>query len=191
MTGITYRNIHYHLIQGDITTAGVDVIVNAANAQLAGGGGVDGAIHRASGPKLLQAGRKIVQKHGLLLPGQAVITPGFNLKAPYVIHTVGPVWRGGTHGEAEQLASCYRSCLDLAKAYRLKSIAFPAISCGVFGYPKDTAAAVSLAELLKRGADSGLSSISVYLFSVSIFTIWATQFAQQAHKVGAEVPYQL
>ena len=136
------------ILEGDITQLRVDAIVNAANETLLGGGGVDGAIHRAAGPRLLSACRELAQvRPNVRCPtGQARITPGFDLAAKFVIHTVGPVWHGGARGEAELLASCYRESLGLALANDLRSIAFPAISCGVYGYPLDAAAAIAMRE---------------------------------------------
>ncbi|MFL6587046.1 MAG: O-acetyl-ADP-ribose deacetylase [Luteimonas sp.] len=132
--------------QADITRVEADAIVNAANETLLGGGGVDGAIHRAAGPALLQACRALPQvRPGVRCPtGEARITPGFGLPAQSVIHTVGPVWCGGDAGEAEVLAACYRNSLALAAAHGLQRIAFPAISCGVYGYPIDQAAQIAV-----------------------------------------------
>jgi O-acetyl-ADP-ribose deacetylase (regulator of RNase III) len=136
-------------MQGDITTLAVDAIVNAANTSLLGGGGVDGAIHRAAGPELLAECRKL----GGCPTGEARITRGYRLAARHVIHTVGPVWHGGGHREGELLASCYGKSLALAASHGLKSIAFPAISTGIYGFPRARAAAIAVAETRRFLAD--------------------------------------
>jgi len=152
------------IIEADITALHVDAIVNAANETLLGGGGVDGAIHRGAGPELLAACRALPQvRAGVRCPtGDARITPGFRLPAKFVIHTVGPVWQGGVAGEAELLASCYRRSLQLAMENDVRSIAFPAISCGVFGYPIDAAVKVALAEARAWVAESALPDRIVF-----------------------------
>lgn len=134
------------LVQGDITRQSVAAIVNAANSSLLGGGGVDGAIHRAGGPAILEECRQIRARQGGCQTGEAVITTGGRLPAAHVIHTVGPVWNGGHKGEPELLASCYRNSLRLAQENQLASVAFPGISTGIYGYPKKEAAAIAVRE---------------------------------------------
>ncbi|MGB9866849.1 MAG: O-acetyl-ADP-ribose deacetylase [Bacillota bacterium] len=132
------------LVKGDITLQHVDAIVNAANSGLRGGGGVDGAIHRAGGPQIAEECRRIAQEKGGCPTGQAVITSAGRLPARYVVHAVGPVWRGGGHGEAKLLASAYRSALELALQHGVKTLAFPSISTGAYGYPIEQAARIAL-----------------------------------------------
>jgi O-acetyl-ADP-ribose deacetylase len=163
------------LIQGDITRQATDAIVNAANSGLMGGGGVDGAIHRAGGPAIMEECRKIRDKIGRLPAGQAVITTGGRLKAKYVIHTVGPVWHGGTSGEAETLASAYRESLKLAAEKGLKSVSFPAISTGAYGYPMEAAARIALETAMDfaEQEDSSLKEVAFVLFDDYSFQVYS------------------
>ena len=141
---VIINNTKLSMIQGDITRQATDAIVNAANPSLMGGGGVDGAIHRAGGPAILGECKQIVAKQGRLPTGKAVITTGGNLKAKYVIHTVGPIWRGGSRNETELLASAYHESLKVAAENKLASISFPSISTGAYGYPVAEAARIAL-----------------------------------------------
>lgn len=154
------------LVQGDITREATDAIVNAANSSLLGGGGVDGAIHRSGGPEILEDCKRIRARRGSLPPGEAVITTAGRLPCRHVIHTVGPVWNGGTSGEAETLARCYRESLALAASHGLTSLAFPSISTGAYGYPVAQAAAVALRavrDVLEAG--SAVTLVRFVLFS--------------------------
>ncbi len=166
------------IVQGDITQAPVDAIVNAANSRMLGGGGVDGAIHRAAGRALLEACKKVPAKNGVRCPaGEARITEAGNLKARYVIHTVGPKYGIDKNPEA-LLASAYRSSLDLALARGCKSIAFPAVSCGVYHYPPEEAAEISIS-VCQRPEYAGLN-IYFYLFSDRMAAIWTEALAKTA-----------
>ena len=168
------------LIQGDITRLTTDAIVNAANSSLMGGGGVDGAIHRAGGPAILEECRQIVSRIGRLDTGKAVMTTGGNLAAKYVIHTVGPVWHGGSRGEAELLASAYRESLKLAADHKLKSVAFPSISTGAYGYPVAQAAdvAVSTVVAFLGGVPTSLEEVFFVLYDSNTFQAYATALAE-------------
>jgi O-acetyl-ADP-ribose deacetylase (regulator of RNase III) len=158
------------LVQGDITDQDTDAIANAANSGLHGGGGVDGAIHRAGGPGIMKECRKI----GGCPTGSAVITTAGQLKATHVIHAVGPIWRGGDSGEPELLESAYRSCLDIAHRHGLKSISFPSISTGVYGYPVAEAANVALSAVIEHlKGKSSLAKVVFVLFDRGTFDVYA------------------
>jgi len=157
------------IIKGDITKIKVDAIVNAANKTLLGGGGVDGAIHRAAGPKLLEECKKL----GGCETGEAKITRGYNLPAKYVIHTVGPIWQGGEYNEEENLASCYKNSLKLAVENNIKSIAFPSISTGVYGFPIEKAAPIALKEVKNfLEKNKAIEQVIFVLFSETDFQIY-------------------
>jgi O-acetyl-ADP-ribose deacetylase len=168
-------NTRMQAIEGDITRLQVEAIVNAANSSLLGGGGVDGAIHRAAGPGLVEECRWL----GGCPTGEARITGGHRLPARWVIHTVGPVWRGGGHGEPELLAACYRNSLALAVAHGVHSIAFPAISCGVYGYPVDQAAAIAVRETAAfLAGDESLAQVTFVAFGDGVIEAYEAALAR-------------
>jgi O-acetyl-ADP-ribose deacetylase (regulator of RNase III) len=179
MNNITVGKTRLLLKQGDITLEHTDAIVNAANSTLMGGGGVDGAIHRAGGPKILEECRNIRQQRGELPTGEAAITTGGNLKAQYVIHTVGPVWHGGTNDEDRLLANAYRNSLTLAVVHKIASIAFPSISTGVYGFPIKRAAQIAVRTVSEFVKDhSNLREVRFIVFSDSDHEVYATYFVQ-------------
>ncbi len=171
------------VIRGDITRLEVDAIVNAANEQMLGGGGVDGAIHRAAGPELVEACRAFpILRSDVRCPtGKSRVTLGFRLPARFVIHTVGPIWRGGHENERELLASCYRTSLALAVCVGASTIAFPAISCGVYRFPLDEAADISL-RTIKTFVDAGapIKRVTLVAFDETIFDGWTKRLSIQS-----------
>lgn len=179
---IIVKKTRVKLIQGDITEQETDAIVNAANSALAGGGGVDGAIHRAGGPTIMEECRRVIAQIGRLETGKAVVTTGGRLKAKYVIHTVGPIWRGGNRGEAELLASAYQESLRLASDYGLRSISFPSISTGAYGYPLAEAAGVALQAVVDflRQRDTSVEEVYFVLYDARTYDAYISKLAELA-----------
>jgi O-acetyl-ADP-ribose deacetylase (regulator of RNase III) len=165
------------ILKADITTLKADAIVNAANSSLLGGGGVDGAIHRAAGPNLVDECRLL----GGCKTGQAKITKGYNLPAKYVIHTVGPVWNGGKRGEPDLLASCYRSSLSLAAQNNVRTIAFPAISCGIYGYPVEAACEIAINEIIQfLSNNDSIEKVILTCFDQDVYQAYVSQLGKRA-----------
>ncbi len=173
---VTINQAKLSIIQGDITKQDTDAIVNAANSSLMGGGGVDGAIHRAGGPAILKECKQIVAKQGRLPTGKAVITTSGNLKARHVIHTVGPIWYGGNKGESELLASAYRESLKLVMENQLSSISFPSISTGAYGYPVDKASRVAIGAVIAslRQSVTSVREVVFVLFDSQTFGAYSS-----------------
>jgi len=177
---VTINKTKVSITQGDITKQATDAIVNAANPSLMGGGGVDGAIHRAGGPAILEECKKIVANQGRLPTGKAVITTGGNLKARHVIHTVGPIWHGGSKNESELLKSAYYECLKVATENKLASVSFPSISTGAYGYPVDEAARIAVntvLSFLKEQATS-LKEVVFVLFDSRTYESYSSAFQE-------------
>ena len=184
---VTVNKTKISIVQGDITGQATDAIVNAANSSLMGGGGVDGAIHRAGGPAILEECKKIVAQQGRLPTGKAVITTGGNLRAQYVIHTVGPIWHGGSRNEAELLRSAYYECLKLATESKLASISFPSISTGAYGYPVDEAAKIAVSTIvsfLKEQATS-LKDVVYVLFDARTYESYCSALKAYLNRLEA------
>jgi len=173
---VTINQAKLSIIQGDITKQDTDAIVNAANSSLMGGGGVDGAIHRAGGPAILEECKQIVARQGRLPTGKAVMTTGGNLKARHVIHTAGPIWHGGDKGESELLASAYQESLKLAMENQLYSVSFPSISTGVYGYPVDKASRVAIEVVIAslRQGDTSVREVVFVLFDSQTFRAYSS-----------------
>ncbi len=183
-TGVLIKQTKLSILLGDITKQNTAGIVNAANPSLMGGGGVDGAIHRAGGPAILEECRQIVSRQGCLPTGKAVITTGGNLEAKYVIHTVGPVWHGGDKGEPELLASAYRESLKVATENNLTSISFPSISTGAYGYPVADAARVAIKAVVSflSEADTSLKEVGFVLFDSRTYESYQSALKELSFK---------
>ncbi len=185
-TEVTVNQAKLRIIQGDITRQATDAIVNAANSSLMGGGGVDGAIHRAGGLTILEECKQIVARQGRLSTGKAVITTGGNLKAKYVIHTVGPIWHGGNKGEPELLASAYQQSLKIAAEKNINSVSFPSISTGAYGYPVGQASEVALDAVITFLSQSTISirEVVFVLFDSRTLGVYSSALREIARKRG-------
>jgi len=185
-TEVTVNQAKLRIIQGDITRQATDAIVNAANSSLMGGGGVDGAIHRAGGSAILEECKQIVARQGRLSTGKAVITTGGNLKAKYVVHTVGPIWHGGNKGEPELLASAYQQSLKIAAEKNLNSVSFPSISTGAYGYPVGQASEVALDAVITFLSQSTTSirEVVFILFDSRTLGVYSSALREIARKRG-------
>ncbi|GAH28246.1 unnamed protein product, partial [marine sediment metagenome] len=185
-TEVTINQVKLHIIQGDITQQSTDAIVNAANPSLMGGGGVDGAIHRAGGPAILDECKQIVARQGQLPTGKAVMTTGGNLTAKYVIHTVGPIWHGGNKGEPELLASAYHESLKLAAENNLNSISFPSISTGAYGYPVNQASKLAIDAVITflSHSTTPLREVVFVLFDSQTFGAYSSALRDIGEKGG-------
>jgi len=185
-TEVTVNQAKLRIIQGDITRQATDAIVNAANSSLMGGGGVDGAIHRAGGLTILEECKQIVARQGRLPTGKAVITTGGNLKAKYVIHTVGPIWHGGNKGEPELLASAYQQSLKIAAEKNINSVSFPSISTGAYGYPVGQASEVALDAVITflSQRTASLREVVFVLFDSRTFGVYSSALREIAGKKG-------
>jgi O-acetyl-ADP-ribose deacetylase (regulator of RNase III) len=183
---VTIDQAKLRITQGDITQQSTDAVVNAANSSLMGGSGVDGAIHRAGGPAILQECKKIVARQGRLPTGRAVITTAGNLEAKYVIHTVGPIWHGGSKGEPELLASAYQQSLKVAAGNNLNSVSFPSISTGAYGYPVDQAAKVALNAVITFLSESTASvrEVVFVLFDSRALGAYSSALREMAEERG-------
>jgi len=181
---VTVNQAKLSIIQGDITQQATDAIVNAANSSLMGGGGVDGAIHRAGGPAILGECKQIVSRQGRLPTGKAVITTGGNLKAKHVIHTVGPIWHGGEKGEAKLLESAYRESLRLAAEHHLASVSFPSISTGAYGYPIEQASRIAIRTVIffLRESITSVKEVVFVLFDSRTFGAYCSALSEIAEK---------
>ena len=181
---ITVNQAKLSIIQGDITQQVTDTIVNAANSSLMGGGGVDGAIHRAGGPAILEECKQIVSRQGRLPTGKAVMTTGGNLKAKHVIHTVGPIWHGGSKGEAELLGSAYRESLELAAKNHLANVSFPSISTGAYGYPIEQASRIAIRTVISflRESITSVKEVVFVLFDSRTFDAYSSALSEIVEK---------